>query len=229
MGLSLFHFSCCIILTCSFLSCIGDDYLDDAVDPELRIETTVDTLAVGASIKMGAVFFNNVGREESIAITWQSSEDQIATVDSEGLVLGISKGEVEISAEVSYQSKSILSKRKLVVDQNTVENQIDQRMGTLRTTSTYRLAGDFILKSESDELVLSFADNYITDDVLPGLYIYLTNNLNSISGAHEIARVETFEGAHSYTISSDIKINDFKYVLYYCKPFRVKVGDGKIE
>ena len=39
---------------------------------------------------------------------------------------------------------------------------------------------------ESDELILSFAENYKTDDVLPGLYVYLTNNPNTINGALEI-------------------------------------------
>ena len=68
----------------------------------------------------------------------------------------------------------------------------------------------------------------VADDGLPGLYVYLSNNPNSVSGALEIGPVEVFEGAHDYTISG-LDITTYAYVLYFCKPFNVKVGHGDIE
>jgi len=77
-------------------------------------------------------------------------------------------------------------------------------------------------------VALNIADNYKTTSALPGFYVYLTNNPNSINDAVEIGEVTIFEGAHSYEILG-VGLTDYDYVLYFCKPFRVKVGDGKIE
>ena len=63
---------------------------------------------------------------------------------------------------------------------------------------------------------------------LPGLYAYLTNNPSTVNNAFEIGRVETFSGAHSYRISG-VGLNDYDDLLYWCKPFSVKVGDGEME
>ncbi|MEM9549152.1 MAG: hypothetical protein AAGA77_24405, partial [Bacteroidota bacterium] len=63
---------------------------------------------------------------------------------------------------------------------------------------------------------------------LPGLYVYLTNNRNTTANALEIGAVEVFNGAHTYTVE-DVGINDYKFLLYFCKPFNVKVGDGEIN
>ena len=63
---------------------------------------------------------------------------------------------------------------------------------------------------------------------LPGLYLYLTNNPNTINGAQEVGEVTIFSGAHSYSIPNT-GINEYNYLLYWCKPFSVKVGEGKIN
>ena len=46
--------------------------------------------------------------------------------------------------------------------------------------------------------------------------------------AFEIGRVATFSGVHSYTIPNK-GINDYNYIVYFCKPFNVKVGHGQIN
>ena len=56
----------------------------------------------------------------------------------------------------------------------------------------------------------------------------MTNNPNTASGAKEIQKVTVFNGAHKYIITNT-KINDFNHLLYWCKPFGVKVGDGEIN
>ena len=90
------------------------------------------------------------------------------------------------------------------------------------------LEGSFTLEQVGDDLLLEFADDYRASSALPGLYIYMTNNKNTNANALEIDAVETFNGAHSYTIQN-VGINDYKFLLYYCKPFNVKVGDGDIN
>ena len=75
---------------------------------------------------------------------------------------------------------------------------------------------------------LSLGEDYEADTSLPGLYIYLGNNPNSTADAFEIGPVTTFDGAHFYDLPT-IGIYDYNYVLYWCKPFGVKVGEGQIK
>jgi len=75
---------------------------------------------------------------------------------------------------------------------------------------------------------LDIAGNYEASTALPGLYVYLSNNPNSTSGSYEIGEVTVFNGAHSYTLPSSVDISDYKYILYWFKPFNVKVGDSTI-
>ena len=113
--------------------------------------------------------------------------------------------------------------------EETIEVEPTQaKSGQITTTSSYALSGDFSLTAENNDLVLAFDENYNASTALPGLYIYLTNNPSTISGALEIGKVQTFSGVHSYTIPN-VDINEYSHVLYFCKPFNVKVGDGEIE
>jgi len=84
------------------------------------------------------------------------------------------------------------------------------------------------LREEGGNLTLRFEDDYRASTALPGLYVYLTNNPNSTNSALEIGAVTTFSGAHTYTIE-DVDISEYQYILYFCKPFNVEVGEGLIE
>ena len=88
------------------------------------------------------------------------------------------------------------------------------------------LEGNFRYEFYEQNIVLSLDDSYRADTALPGLYIYLTNNPNTPMGGYEIGQVLVFEGAHQYELPSSIALMDYKYILYWCKPFSVKVGDA---
>lgn len=110
-----------------------------------------------------------------------------------------------------------------------VENELQ---GIIVTTSDYALTGSYTVEHIEDEGIIriSIQDNYIADDSLPGLYLYVTNDPNSISDAFEVGAVTVFNGAHVYDIPDDqISIEAFTYLLYWCKPFSVKVGEGSTE
>ena len=218
-----------LILLVMLSSCVGDDFIFDEVEPEIRITQIVDTLGVGDTYQLEATFLNNIGQPEQVEVDWASSNDAIAAIDQNGLVEGIQEGVVQITATTSNNSVEVSTSNNLVVGEHTVVGGESVRSGTLRSTSSYRLKGDFELSDESGELILSLSENYATDDVLPGLFVYLANNPNTINGALEIAEVVVFEGEHFYTLPNSVSIGDFAYVLYYCKPFRVKVGDGKFD
>ncbi|MEM7575335.1 MAG: Ig-like domain-containing protein [Bacteroidota bacterium] len=210
-------------------ACIGDDFLDDFVQPEIRIASTIDSLTIDSSFQLTALYFNNVGIEEVVPVSWSSSDPAVVSVDNSGLVTAHTLGTAELTVNYSDGNNPVTASTTLHTAENPVEEpELQSRMGVIRTTSSYVLRGDFTLDEQEDgSLLLDIADNYAASTALPGLYIYLSNNPNSTSNALEIGPVAVFSGAHAYTITETM-IDQYSHVLYFCKPFNVKVGDGEI-
>ena len=211
-----------------FTACIGDDIVDDLVEERILITTRVDTIGIDTEFRFEARYTNNLGEVEEATVNWTSENPDLLSIDATGLAKGIAIGNTAIVAEVAISgSPSVSDRVEVVVGQSTSQTN-EERSGTIQTTSTYALTGDFTIKEDNGELVIEFAENYQASTALPGLYVYLTNNPSTNSGALEIGAVEVFSGTHTYRIPN-IELYDYDYLLYYCKPFNVKVGDGAIE
>lgn len=217
------------VLSLALSSCIQDDIIFDTVAETFRITNPIDTLAVGDAYTFESRYTDNVGQEGTTNISWTSSNSEIIAVDNSGTVTGIAQGQASIYADVVSQGQSTIGDTlSIVVADETTEVTTSARSGVIKTTTFYQLEGDFTITQDGTNLVIEVAENYRASSALPGLYLYLTNNPNTTSGALEVSMVSTFSGAHSYTIE-DVDIKDYDYLLYFCKPFRVKVGDGKID
>lgn len=219
-----------LLLPFILAGCIGDDIIFDEVEAQVRFVLSVDTLGVDDSFQFEVRYTNQIGEVEEPALTWISSDTSLLTVDDTGLATGIAKGDAYLVCEVEISDRPTVRDTAFVViaGETGMQNLATERTGTLRTTSSYVLEGAFKLKEEGSGLVLELESDYKASSSLPGLYVYLTNNPNSTNGAYEIGKVRTFSGSHSFDISG-VNLNDFDYVLYFCKPFGVKVGDGKFE
>ena len=215
------------------ISCIGEDIIEDAVDPELRINNPLQSLAVNETYQFEATYLNNVGQEEENAtISWMSSNEAIVTiVENTGLATAIAEGSATITATITpEEGLPIVVENELQITNETVVTNMP-RAGVIRTTSSYLLTGDFVLETNDDpqiDLRLRLEDSFRATTSLPGLYVYLTNNPNSINDALEIGPITTFSGAHSYNIE-DADLNQYNYLLFWCKPFSVKVGVGEFN
>lgn len=223
MKLFWFTLSTTLFLT----ACIQDDIVFDTVEPELRIVRAVDTIAIDSSYQFEAVYLNNVGVAAAVDILWQSTAPDIIDINNNGLATALQTGTATLSASFD-DGTTIVQDAVLVHTGEVTVSSTVERSGSIRTTSSYALGGDFRLQQNENTLQLEVADNYEASTALPGLYLYLANNPNTIANALEIGPVEVFEGAHSYTIPG-VDINDYNYLLYFCKPFNVKVGDGEIQ
>lgn len=224
-----------IVLACLLLSllssCIGDDIIADEVPERLRVNNKIDSLKLGDSYQFEVLFFNNIGQQEEQPVSWSTSDANVIDVDPSGLATALQMGTATLTASVNLPDKAPVEESFAVVvaDQTTEVEDTSNRSGSIKTTSSYVLTGDFEFFEEGNALTLSFDDNYAASSALPGLYVYLTNNPNSVSEAYEIGEVTTFSGAHSYEIPAEVGLDTYNYLLYYCKPFRVKVGDGEIQ
>ncbi|MDX1410367.1 MAG: DM13 domain-containing protein, partial [Saprospiraceae bacterium] len=158
------------------------------------------------------------------------SDPEAASVTDDGLVMGLREGPVMIHADVVGSAPLLRATASLIIADTTIIAEPGVRTGTLQTTSSYVLEGSFALSQEADVLTLALAESYRASSSLPGLYVYLSNNPNSTNGAYEIGVVTVFSGAHTYDIpASEVDLQQYAYVLYFCKPFNVKVGDGAFD
>lgn len=178
-------------------------------------------------------YFNYVGKEiENPTVSWSSSDPSVLSITEEGLATGIEFGTATVTATLTTTEEKTLTitNTDVVTVSTAALTESIKFLGTITTTSSYQLEGSFVLETlDNGILRLSLGDDYKASTSLPGLYIYLGNNPSSIADAYEIGAVTVFEGAHVYDLPSTIGIYDYSYILYWCKPFGVKVGEGQIQ
>lgn len=229
--------------------CIGEDFVDDYVDPSLRITNPILSIQEGLNYQFKVKFFDESGTEvDNPNLNWSADPPSAISISSSGVIEALSPENVRVSVSTQgLQGSTITTNIQFSIQPNastevttpttgttsTTTNGIDVGEqyfeGELKSTSSYLLEGNFRYEyNASNVIVLSLDENYRADTALPGLYVYLTNNPNSPTGGYEIGKVSVLNGAHHYTLPTSIKLMDYKYILYWCKPFRVKIGDGQI-
>ena len=213
-----------IFIALLFQRCIGTDIVDDYVEARVTINNPIRSLKVNSTYQFKATYLNNVGSPENAAFEWKSSNMNVVKIDNEGNAFGLEEGESTIITSANGVSDSLV----LFISDTTI-NIPNERVANLKTVSTYPLSGNATLKKSGGKIVLEFDESFTTTSALPGLYVYLTNNVSTINNALEVAKVKDFSGAQSYEVSEDISLNTYDYVLFYCKPFLVPVGNGELK
>ena len=161
------------------------------------------------------------GQITGFDITWSSSDEAIATVDANGLVSGIADGSVRITASAEGVSGFI---DLFIGDQSSLS-----RVGNFEGLNGYSASGDATLMvNESGNLVMVLSDDFRAQNG-PGLYFYLSNSSNRISGGIEIGEVRSISGADTYSVPGNVALEDFNHVVLYCKPFGVGFGTAELE
>lgn len=280
--LVLFFYGCFL-----FIACIGEDYVDDYVEPNLRITNAIISIREGLSYQFNALFFDESGRKvEAPVLEWSAIPPSALAIQADGTITALEDGNVTLTVTtVGLQGNTIKSSLSFLIRPNPVTEVTTSTMdtttsttdtttsttdtttsttdtatsttdtttsttdtttsttdttdegietvaqffeGQIRTTSSYTLEGNFRYEHNGTHIVLSLDETYRASSSLPGLYLYLTNNPNSPEDGYEVGRVGVFSGAHSYSLPSSIGLTDYKYLLYWCKPFRVKVGDAQL-
>lgn len=204
--------------------CIGTDEIADAVQERVSIENVMIEIKVGESHQFTATYFDNTGNPVNADVNWTSSDPTVISITTDGLATAESLGESTITAEANGISESLL-----IATNETGSTASTQRTAMLKTTSTYPLDGTATLSINGGATILQFSEDFATTPVLPGLFVYLTNNPTTINGALEIGEVAEFTGAQTYAVPGDIDLFTYNFVLFYCKPFVVPVGQGELE
>lgn len=179
--------------------------------------TSID---VGGETTIDARALNVAGNPiAGAAITWESSNEDIARVNPDGVVTGVAQGTVDIIAT----SGDITAEVQIGVGQAT------SRTGTFRGLNGYSTEGGATLEMDGEgRLRLVFGSDFRVSNG-PGLYVYLTNSATSISGARELERLQSTRGEQTYQIPSGVTLSDFNNVLIFCKPFGLPFGVAELE
>lgn len=205
--------------------CIGTDILEEEfAEPELRITSSFTAIEVGGQAQFEAIYFNDLGEIESVDLTWFSSDDNIISIDNTGLASALQSGMVLLNVVGQNLKDSVM----VEAGSQTI-SQPTERNGSLQGRSNYVITGTISLRQSQDgSLDLYFGNDFQASNG-PGLYVYLSNAPNSVTGAVEIGPLKANSGAQQYNIPSQVTINMFDFVVIYCKPFGVPFGFGEFD
>jgi hypothetical protein len=196
--------------------------------PTIEILNSISEITAQTSYQLEINITDENGNEAvPSTLLWTSSDEAILSVDQEGNINAIGSGMATITISFT-SSNTVFTAQNFITVIALEKDSISSFSGNLVTKSGYTLEGSFTLSKTESGLILSLGEDYKASATLPGLYVYLSNNNNTTSQAYEIDAVKVFNGSHSYTLPSSIELMDYQYLLYWCKPFNVKVGEAKI-
>jgi len=111
----------------------------------VQVEPASPSLTEGEAVQLEATPTCVAGEPLDVPVTWSSGDEAVATVDASGLVTGVYEGQVDISAEASYEGTTMAGTAGLTVE----------RGGTTITTSGGVVSygsGDVVLEVPSGAL-----------------------------------------------------------------------------
>jgi uncharacterized protein YjdB len=187
----------------------------------VNITAPATTVSIGNTLQLVANAQNiNGDNVNSTNYTWSSDNASIATVSASGLVTAVANGVANITATTDG-----VSSQKFEI---TVGNG-NQLTGVFNGRGSYNVSGNVTLKSTSNNnLELTLSSNFASS-AGPGLHVYLSNSGTSASGGLEIAPLRKTSGSDTYLVTGGVNLDQYKYVLIYCKPFTVIFGVAELQ
>lgn len=199
-----------------------------------EINEDISILGLGETHQFTATFMSFLGDSTTQDIVWSSSDPDIISIDAKtGLARGLATRTANIIASINSEELNLSDTIRIEVKASGTETILFERTGALQGSGGYALSGDMKLKENGDgSLIFSFADNFSFSGA-PGPYLYLSNNPNSIANALEIGKLPTTRnpgtGAFEVGEIRGTNLNEYNYLVFWCKPFQVKLGSGELD
>jgi len=116
----------------------------------LNVEQAIAEISIGNTIQLEATLLDKDGQESDKPIAWSSSDEDIATVDSNGLVTAIDNGSVTITAEMTN---------------NTNVNDTSDILVTATPASTI----EYVISPDLDSLLRTQDENFVVQKLDNGV------------------------------------------------------------
>ncbi len=192
---------------------------------EIIIIGSTANIGIGEEITLTANAYTVNDVPVVTSFSWSSEDPEVATVNNDGLVQGLSKGFTEIVA----QADGIEGRYGLSVGLNFA-------MATFMGSSGYVAKGSAELRLNGNNLLLTLSDDFETSFAL-GTFVYLANSTNGPevkANGFEVAEI-TMNGSHTFNLSeiaenmdTSVSIGEYMYVVILCEPASLTFGYGEI-
>lgn len=192
---------------------------------QIEIAAPRTALNPGESVSLTAAVKNINGQSLSgKTVTWLSSNQNVITVSASGVATAVAAGMATVTATADgVQSNALV-----------FTSGSAARTGTFVRSGGYEASGTATLTFENSVLTLTLSSDFKTSFAL-GTYIYLANNNTSASAIRtngfEVMQI-TKNGAHTFNITninSNVKLEDYKYVIVLCKPAPAVFGYAEMK
>lgn len=194
-----------------FLTVVTDPFT--LAEISLFVEDTV--LSPGAQLQITAEGRNLNGDLVTISPqSWSSTEEDVLTVDSNGLATAIAPGSTEI----------VLTSGEIKSAPLTLTVAGDQRSGTFEGSNGYSVSGTVVISESAVELQSDF-----NTSSGPGLYLYLSNSSSNVDGGVSLGALNGNSGEQTYELPAGTSPDDFNYVIVHCQPFNVVFGFAELN
>lgn len=185
----------------------------------VEVAAPTQALKLGETLQLTAEVTNFNGDVlPGTAVSWSSDEEDIATVNTTGLVAGISEGMVTITAEADGVSGSL----DLIVGESS-------RMGSFQGSGGYNASGTVTLAMNAEGvLILELSEDFEASLAL-GTFIYLANSTNGSTVRNSGLELgEHANGPKTYNVTEiagrNVALFEYRYVIVLCKPASVTFG-----
>ena len=134
------HLKILLLFTIIFQSCIQNDIEEDRIDEELSFNTSIEELAIKSTFQYETKYLNNIGDVKNPTIIWTSSNEDVISVSSTGLITALKLGESIIKATVTTEDgKIVFNENKITVikfEEKLLINNLIEKL-TVNTTHQY--------------------------------------------------------------------------------------------
>ncbi|MEM9676121.1 MAG: Ig-like domain-containing protein [Bacteroidota bacterium] len=194
---------------------------------QISVTAERTSLDVGETLQLTAMARNVSGEIISDQLfSWQSSDENVVTVDDAGLLTAIGNGSAEIVARIDDIESAPFS---VIVGATA-------RTGTFQGVGSYDAKGMGTLSlNEEGELILTTSDDFETE-FAAGTFLYLANSTSGATVAAEGVEIadisDNLSGAQTFNISEineNIELDTYRYIIILCKPFRITFGLADLD
>ena len=207
----LIIWTCCLL----FLACIGEDFVDDYVAPNLRITNTIISIREGLSYQFEAQFFDESGRKvDQPSLEWSAIPPTAAEIQPDGTLKALSAGDVMLTVStVGLHGNSIEASLSFTISPNVITETSTETTDTTTTTSDTSTATTDTTTSTTDTATSTSDTSTTTSDTTTNTSDTATSTTDTSTSTNVdegiVVAPQFFEGqirtTSSYTLEGNFR------------------------
>ena len=202
------------------------------VTPKVSITNPAGGIIEGTSYDFDFSFTDDEGNTATPdSIEWDSGDENVLTIDNEGVVTTVGSGTSRITLTVTYDGSTYDTDFNFIIQENPNSDsggETESFKGTL--SGSYGLKGGYEVKAEGNDLLIILDANYSINSSLPDGALYLSNTDKHPNDESKLVwhgDKSHYKGPRTYTVEN-VGLKDYRYLLFYCVEYSTNVGTIKL-